>query len=60
MMGYGISTLGGQSGCPVTVDNAIIAIHVGGAKTKDINLGRIIDYTLITNILTWIYQLNNG
>ncbi len=31
---YGISTLGGQSGCPVVVDRKIIAIHIGGGNAN--------------------------
>lgn len=31
-IGYGISTLPGQSGCPVVINDSIIAVHVGGFK----------------------------
>lgn len=51
-IGYGISTLGGQSGCPVTVDDSIIAIHVGGDKGQ-FNVGRIVEISLVQNIRKW-------
>ncbi len=31
-IGYGISTLGGQSGCPVVIGDDIIAVHNGGGR----------------------------
>lgn len=31
-IGYGVSTYPGHSGSPVVVEDAIIAIHVGGEK----------------------------
>lgn len=48
---YGISTLPGQSGSPVVIGNTIIAIHVGGEIGKEFNVGRIVDETLLKNIL---------
>ena len=42
-IGYEMSTLPGQSGSPVTVDNCIIAIHLGDGDMKQFNEGRIID-----------------
>lgn len=56
-IGYGISTLPGQSGCPVVMNNSVIAIHVGGDKAN-FNVGRIIDEALITSIRDWAGQLN--
>ena len=53
-----VNTLGGQSGCPVAIDNSVIAIHVGGDKGQ-FNVGRIIDPTLIRNAWNWIADLNN-
>lgn len=59
-IGYGISTLAGESGSPVVVDDAIIAVHVGGSNfggKKDdeveFNVGRTVDTTLITNLKRW-------
>lgn len=53
---YGISTLPGQSGCPVVANNSIIAIHVGGKE--DFNVGRVIDEALIKTVRKWIVELN--
>ena len=49
---YSISTLPGQSGCPVAVDNKIVAVHVGG-DMADSNIGRIVDAALIRNLNKW-------
>ena len=51
-IGYGISTLPGQSGCPVVVEEAIIAVHVGGDK-EQFNVGRIVDEGLIISVIKW-------
>ena len=51
-IGYGISTLPGQSGCPVAIDDSIIAVHIGGCKDQ-FNVGRIIDASFINNIRKW-------
>ena len=40
---YGISTLPGQSGSPLVIDNTIIGIHEGGEIGKEFNVGRKID-----------------
>lgn len=50
---YGVSTLPGQSGCPVVQDDAIIAIHVGGDK-EEFNIGRVIDISLVNSLIRWI------
>lgn len=47
-IGYKINTLGGQSGCPVIMDDSIIAVHVGGDKAQ-YNVGRIVDFSFISN-----------
>lgn len=52
-LGYGISTLPGQSGSPVVADNAIVAVHVGG-DVAQFNVGRIIDTELIVNVSKWV------
>ena len=55
-MGYGISTLPGQSGSPVVVEDAIIAVHVGGDKAQ-FNVGRIVDTSLLDSLCNWTEQL---
>ena len=55
-LGYGVSTLAGQSGCPVVKDDRIIAVHVGGYQGK-YNVGRLIDSTVIKNIEAWGKEL---
>ena len=57
-IGYGISTVPGQSGSPVVDDNSIIAVHVGGADAKQFNLGRIIDEGLIKRTAEWVMQID--
>jgi V8-like Glu-specific endopeptidase len=52
MIKYAISTEGGHSGCPVVVDDKIIAIHNGGEKDK-FNMGRLITPDLINNLRKW-------
>lgn len=56
-LGYNISTLPGQNGCPVSVENTIIAVHLGGEKAS-FNFGRLIDDKLITNLNKWREELN--
>ena len=55
-IGYGISTLPGQSGCPVVVEGSIIAVHVGGDK-EQFNVGRVVDESLVNSLSTWTTQL---
>ena len=53
---YDVSTLGGESGCPVVVDNQIIAIHTGEeskAGQKNSNIGRVITPDLLGNVEGW-------
>ena len=52
-IGYGITTLQGQGGCPVAANGSIIAVNVGGEFGKDYNIGRIIDINFINNIWKW-------
>ena len=52
-MNYKISTLPGQSGCPVTSMNNIIAVHVGSSIAKEENIGRLITYELLDNLNSW-------
>lgn len=54
MIGYGISTLPGQSGCPVAIGKSVIAIHNGGGKgNEQFNVGRLIDYPLLRQLKQW-------
>ena len=52
-IGYGISTLPGQSGCPVVVEEAIIAVHVGGEVGKQFNVGRVVNEGLVKSVVKW-------
>ena len=52
-IGYGISTLPGQSGCPVVAGSAVIAVHVGGELGKQFNVGRVVDEDLIKSVMQW-------
>jgi hypothetical protein len=61
-IGYAISTLRGQSGCPVVADQQIIAIHTGeGKKSKhfnvEFNVGRLIDLDLLATLDIWRKEL---
>ena len=51
---YVVSTLGGQSGCPIVVDNQIIAIHTGANKKEEnSNIGRVVTSDLVKNVEQW-------
>ena len=52
---YAISTLFGQSGCPVVSDNKIIAVHCGGATVDEhyFNMGRLITADIISTLQEW-------
>lgn len=52
-MKYSISTLPGQSGCPVTIDNTIVAVHIGGDMAKEFNVGRLVDTSLLKHLTEW-------
>jgi hypothetical protein len=50
--------LGGHSGCPVVVEQSIIALHIGaGAINEKFNIGRIISLTLLKDLEKWRIQL---
>lgn len=34
-IGYAISTEGGQSGCPIVLNERVIALHNGGGKYEE-------------------------
>lgn len=52
-----ISTGAGQSGCPVVIGDSTIAVHLGGVNYK-FNVGRMVDSTLINNVVKWRIGLN--
>jgi V8-like Glu-specific endopeptidase len=56
---YSISTLPGQSGCPIIFNNEIIGLHLGAGKsTQFSNMGILITADVIANLLEWRNQLN--
>ena len=58
---YAVSTLGGQSGCPVVVDDQIIAIHTGANREQEnSNIGRLITSDLMRNVEQWGKQLGGS
>jgi hypothetical protein len=58
-MGYQISTVVGQGGCPIVTEDRIIGIHIGsGLEKKQYNIGRILTTDLIRNLKLWCKELN--
>jgi hypothetical protein len=58
-MGYGLSTVPGESGTPVCVNEEIIAIHNGGGKeSEQFNVGRLVTADMISNLNKWRHELN--
>lgn len=51
-IGHKVSAMPGQIGSPITMDDAIISIHVGGDGY--LNISRIIDSYAISKIEEWI------
>lgn len=51
-----ISALPGQRGSPITMENEIIAVHIGGQT--DFNVARIVDISFIEKIAQWIRDLH--
>ena len=56
-IGYEISTLPGQSGCPVVANGNYIAVHMGGDKAQ-FNVGRIVDASFMNRLWKWREELN--
>jgi len=48
-----MSTLPGQSGCPVMSEEKIIAVHCACANNKRFNVGRLITAEMISTLLEW-------
>jgi hypothetical protein len=59
VIGYGLSTMPGESGTPVCVNEEIIAIHNGGGKKdEEFNVGRLVTADMIINLNKWCKDLN--
>jgi hypothetical protein len=57
-MGYGLSTVPGESGTPVCVNEEIIAIHTGsGRDNEQFNVGRVVTADMIINLNKWCNEL---
>ena len=43
MIYYAISTVSGQSGCPLIFDDVLIGVHIGGNELTQLNGGKLMD-----------------
>jgi hypothetical protein len=48
---YTISTLAGQSGCPLVSDNQVIGLHLAAGQSA--NIGRLITAEVIEDLEKW-------
>lgn len=58
-MEYHMSTISGQVGSPVIMQDEIIAINLYTGK-KQKNVGRVVDENLIKNLITWQGSFKTG
>jgi hypothetical protein len=54
---YQITTLPGQSGSPVTIEDNIIAIHVGSDTLKEVNIGCLLTPKVVKDLRLWCKEL---
>ncbi len=54
---YNISTMPGQSGCPLVFGGVFVGIHNGDNGEQKLNGGRLFDDRIISNILKWREEL---
>ena len=58
VLSHRVSTLSGQSGCPVVVEDKVIAIHTGAKADDEFNVGRLVTQGLLASLKQWVGQLN--